>query len=269
MLVEENEVVQKLWFRRLARKILPDWVKEKINARRSRLRQEKVLSIVRSELGFSIETLYRRQPHNHFSYLCDVHGSDKGEVQETGHPYPWASHTYSDYVSRLFSHCRGQVTKVFECGIGTTDLNLVSNMGSDGSPGASLRVWRDYFPNAQVLGADIDGNILFTEDRINTFQVDQTDRASIASMWHEIGGDVDLMVDDGLHQFYAGKTIFENSIHFLSEYGIYIIEDVQMEDLLKYHRFLSAGEYFFEIVNLHRKGHALQDNSLIVIRKTL
>ena len=35
------------------------------------------------------------------------------------------------------------------------------NMTASGKPGASLRVWRDYFNNAQVIGADIDKRILF------------------------------------------------------------------------------------------------------------
>jgi len=141
-------------------------------------------------------------------------------------------------------------------------------MGPAGKPGASLRVWRDYFPNARIFGGDIDRDILFTEDRISTFHVDQTDPLSVGSMWSEIGGGVDLIVDDGLHQFEAGKTLFENSIAFLAKEGIYIIEDVQVTDLLRYHRFFSETEYFFDIVNLHRKGLSLEDNSLVVIRKT-
>ena len=42
-------------------------------------------------------------------------------------------------------------------------------MNINGKPGASLRAWRDYFENALIYGADIDKNILFKENRINTF----------------------------------------------------------------------------------------------------
>ena len=39
---------------------------------------------------------------------------------------------------------------VFECGLGTNNPDLQGNMTVDGMPGASLRVWRDYFKNAQI-----------------------------------------------------------------------------------------------------------------------
>ena len=48
-----------------------------------------------------------------------------------------------------------------------------------GKPGASLRVWRDYFPNAIIYGADIDKDILFAEERIKTFYIDQLDPVAI------------------------------------------------------------------------------------------
>jgi hypothetical protein len=52
-------------------------------------------------------------------------------------------------------------------------------------PGASLRVWRDFFPNAQVIGIDIDEKTMFKDERINTYVVDQTDVHSIRSFLNE------------------------------------------------------------------------------------
>ena len=40
-------------------------------------------------------------------------------------------------------------------------------MGTEGKPGASLRAFRDFCMNAEVIWADIDKRILFKEDRIN------------------------------------------------------------------------------------------------------
>ena len=74
-------------------------------------------------------------------------------------------------------------------------------MGTYGKPGASLRMWRDYFYNANIYGADIDKGILFNEDRINTYFVDQLDSETIKSMWNNIGlKDFDIIIDDGLHE---------------------------------------------------------------------
>lgn len=222
-----------------------------------------------AELGFRIEMHYQRTPSDTFSQLCDIYGSDKGDAGRVDQPYPWESHTYSDYVSRIFGHCRLGVLRVFECGIGTNNPEIASSMGPTGVPGASLRVWRDYFVSAQIFGGDIVETILFEEERIRTFKLDQTDPRSIREVFETIGGELDIIIDDGLHEFDAGKTLFENSFKFLSDTGIYIIEDVSASDCLRFHRLLRNFGYSYEIVNLYRRGLPLENNSMVVIRKSL
>ena len=36
-------------------------------------------------------------------------------------------------------------------------------------------MWKEYFSNAEIYGADIDKNVLFFENRIKTYHVDQLD----------------------------------------------------------------------------------------------
>jgi len=204
---------------------------------------------------------------NPISELCDVYGSDKGQVRLDDHPYDWPAHTYADYYAMLFNHCREHVENVFECGLGTNNPEVRSNMGIDGKPGASLRVWRDYFPRAEIVGADIDEGALFSEPRIQTFQVDQTDPASISGLWEKIAHlTFDLMIDDGLHEFHAGACLFEHSIHKLAPQGIYIIEDVKALDLKAYRSFFKDMPYTVDYINLHRPGMGVENNNLIVIR---
>jgi hypothetical protein len=62
---------------------------------------------------------------------------------------------------------------VLEIGIGTNNPNLISTMGVDGTPDASVRALRDFLPNAHIYGTDIDKDILFQEERIKTTYVDQ------------------------------------------------------------------------------------------------
>ena len=213
-------------------------------------------------------SFYRKNYKCELSRLCDYYGSDKGEVQSTGHPYPFPSHTYADYYSSLFAHCRLAPTKVFECGLGTNNPDLASSMGVNGKPGASLRVWKEYFPNATIYGADIDRDVLFEEPRIKTYYVDQLDPDSIGEMWREVGvRDFDFMLDDGLHTFEAGSTLFSNSIAMLAQHGVYVIEDVSGPDLREYDKFFSGLNYRVEFISLHRVGMALGNNSLVVIRK--
>ncbi|MBN9048417.1 MAG: hypothetical protein J0H78_03080 [Rhizobiales bacterium] len=217
--------------------------------------------------SYRLVSSYRENRSELFWKLCDTYGSDKAESTSL-HSTPSVSHSYADFYSRLFAHCRGGVTRVFECGLGTNNPDFVSNMGLRGRPGASLRVWRDYFPNATVIGADIDREVLFSEDRIQTFYVDQLDPAAIASFWQSVGlDDFDLMVDDGLHTFEAGRCLFEHSIGHLAPSGIYIIEDVKLGDLVSFKRYFSGKPYCVDYVNLYRPHAPLSDNNLVVIRR--
>ena len=220
------------------------------------------------DLPFTYLTHYKKNNTDTLALLCDKYGSDKGEVKPPVHLFDWPSHNYTDYYSSLFAHCRPFIRKVFECGLGTNNLKYTANMGVNGKPGASLRIWRDYFPNAEIIGADIDREVLFEEERIKTYYMDQTDPAAIAAFWQEAGmTDIDLMVDDGLHEFHAGVCLFENSIDKLAEHGIYIIEDVLQSDLVKYKDYFLNKPYVTECINMMRVNVALGDNNLVVIRK--
>jgi hypothetical protein len=225
------------------------------------------LSDFERSYGFRGVFQYKKDLNCQLAALCDKYGSDKGEIESSGHPYPWPSHSYSDYYRRLWGHCRSSVRNVFECGLGTNNPNLPSSMGISGKPGASLRVWRDYFPNAMIYGADIDKDILFSEDRIISYFVDQTSPESISRLWEKFEGiEFDFMIDDGLHVFEAGACLFENSIQKLAPYGVYVIEDVSHENLRKYKQFFNSQPYLVDFVSLHRPKLNLGDNNLVVIR---
>ena len=143
-------------------------------------------------------------------------------------------------------------------------------MSPNGKPGASLRVWKDYFTNAEIFGADIDKRILFQEERIKTFEVNQLDSSSIKEMWSKINyNNFDLIVDDGLHTHDAAVTFFLNSFEKLKKDGIYIIEDVDLRDLNDLKN--SLNKFNPEVViltNNYFDQYPINNNNLIVIRKT-
>lgn len=210
---------------------------------------------------------YSKNKNCELTILADKYGSDKGIIDSSKHRFPWPYHTYTDFYQRLWGHCRNCVKKVFECGLGTNNPKLPSSMGLLGKPGASLRMWRDYFPFAQIYGADIDKNILFSEERIQTYFIDQLDPELIKNCWNEIDEfDFDFILDDGLHTFNAGSCLFVNSIDRLSKNGIYVIEDVNVHDLRKYKSFFKNKNYIVDYVTMYKKNF-LGDNSLVVIRK--
>ena len=225
-------------------------------------------ALIEDGFDYRIVSHYQKNLSCDLSALCDLYGTDKGEIQKDGHPYSWPSHSYADFYSRHFDHCRNSVKNVFECGLGTNNPTLSSSMGISGKPGASLRVWRDYFQNATVYGADIDQDVLFEEERIKTYYIDQLDSASIERYWDQVGvKDFDLMIDDGLHTFNAGVTLFLGSVQRLANNGIYVIEDVHPDDLVRYKDFFRDKEFIVDYVNLFRPTTNLHDNSLVVVRK--
>ena len=210
---------------------------------------------------------YSPDPGNILTQLFQKYGSDKGSFNLDGNPYPWPPHTYSDFYDTLWNENRSKILKVFECGIGTASPIFPSNMGSSGAPGASLYAWRDYFYNAEIYGADIDRDVLFKDDRIKTYWVDQLSAESIKFLWKEIGEtNFDIILDDGLHTFKAGSTLFDNSIHALSDDGIYVIEDVSIPDLLLYSDFFSSKSYAVEF-HVMTSENSSNDNNLIVVKK--
>ena len=222
--------------------------------------------LAKNELPYALHG-FSKQENSLLADLCDIHGSDKGTRRSAGGPYRTDPHNYADFYSLIFRHCRQQISAVFECGIGTNNTDTESHMGETGRPGASLRVWRDYFPNAAIVGADIDRRILFKEERIETFFVDQTNEDSIRSLWDEVPtAEFDLMIDDGLHTAQAGVTLLRNSIHKLRHDGIYVIEDVHPKHFDEYTRFFLDEGLDSQIFLLRRPDKPLGDNCLVVVR---
>jgi hypothetical protein len=206
--------------------------------------------------------------------LCDMYGSDKGSCTEedSAHPYsPLPAHTYTDIYEILFRGRRDNVKNVFECGIGTNDVTIDGNMTANGKPGASLRVWRDYFGNAVVWGADIDKKVLFEEDRIRTAYMDQTNPEDIKTFFDQTGvKSFDIMIDDGLHTFEAARCLFENvtggGMNYLSNDGIYVIEDLLFDYIKEFYLYMRNKKEFVVKYLLMDAPHRFANN-LIVIKK--
>lgn len=203
----------------------------------------------------------------------DIHANrfhtDKGGGMHAGEKFPWPCHTYVDLYHLLFTLSRVSTQRLFEFGLGSNDESIPNAMTANAKPGASLRLWREFFPNAQIYGADIDRSILFSDERITTYYCNQLESASLVQMWAQVGEqDFDIIIDDGLHTFDAGINTFEMSIRYLSKDGLYIIEDVSTSIMLRYmewfHRFPQYSALFVAMSDSSLKPI---DNNVIVIRR--
>jgi len=197
--------------------------------------------------------------------LCEImhrHGTDKS----MGH------HNYTVLYESLFSEMKNEKINLLEIGIGSINPKIPSNMGVDGIVGASLRGWKEYFPNGMIYGADIDHDCLFEEDRIKTIYCDQTSEISLKLMVKELNVKFDIILDDGYQNFYANYNSLIHTIKFLKPNGFYIIEDIKTSDLPNYSpERLEYIKSHFDLtsIELIEPPHPqnTHDNRLLVIRK--
>ncbi len=206
---------------------------------------------------YFFNTSYLNYNNNILTKLCEKYMTDKGSISHNKkNTWYGGPHSYSNYYFSIFNHFKDDVKLVFECGIGR----------QPGKPGASLRVWKEYFKNSQIYGADINKDVLFEDDRIKTFYVDQLNTSSIEVMWEKIGiKNFDIIIDDGLHTTDANINLFINSFNKLKKNGIYIIEDVYSQnfsDIMEKLKDFNPELCVLGRNNLNYPG----DNNLIIIR---
>jgi hypothetical protein len=115
---------------------------------------------------------------------------------------------------------------ILEVGLGTNNSDVVSTMGHGGIPGASLKAFAEYLPRARIYGADVDRRVLFEDDRIKTFFVDQTDFKSFNSITDAVGHKFDLIIDDGLHSPNANIATLAFALQNLKQDGWFVVEDI-------------------------------------------
>jgi predicted O-methyltransferase YrrM len=94
--------------------------------------------------------------------------------------------------------------------------------------GASLKMWRIYFPNATIVGLDCNteqaDKDIFTEGRIHLVKGEQGDRDFLLKIFK--GQQFDFIIDDGSHRMTDQLMSFETLFPCVKPGGIYFIEDI-------------------------------------------
>jgi hypothetical protein len=131
-----------------------------------------------------------------------------------------------------------EIKRILEVGIGSlaTMKDSISRAGwTDYPTGASLLMWRDYFPNAKICGLDNDPETMFLVDHIFTCYGD-------SRTW-TCGWRFDLIIDDGDHDPRAQRDTLTNLYSLLSPNGLYVTEDIQDPDSWPYPVVRFENEY--------------------------
>ena len=183
--------------------------------------------------------------------LCKIaykYGTDK---------CPQLKHSYTPFYYQLLKDKKNSFKKILELGVGhyrgmqENEWIYDPGLNRQYHRGASLYMWRDFFPNALVFGADNRPETVFEDERIKTFLCDERKKEDLAALIEKTGSDIDLVVDDASHhvedQIFAAKTL----LPLLAKDVIYIIEDVNHSRKIC-QEVGAIGDYEFEIPNIPR-----------------
>ena len=130
----------------------------------------------------------------------------------------WKGHSYTQHYQRYFGPLKQKHLNILEIGVGGYDD---PNLG-----GESLRMWRAYFRNSQIVGIDVYDKTRLAEERIDIRQCDQTDSDALLRLSNEYGG-FDIVIDDGSHINEHVIKTFQILFPLVRPDGIYAVEDTQ------------------------------------------
>ena len=133
--------------------------------------------------------------------------------------------------------------------------------------GGSMKLWNDYFVNANIYGIDISQAPIFLNEykRINCLKMNAYSQDSI-DYFSKQNIVFDFILDDGLHTLDSMIYFIKNYLQLLDTEGILIVEDVQDINWCDTFKTLVPNGYTYEIIDLrHIKNR--WDDILFVIKK--
>lgn len=93
--------------------------------------------------------------------------------------------------------------------------------------GASLKMWKEYFPNAHITGVDLNPDLAkLEEDRISFICSDAV-ADDLPQKLSEYSGTISCIIDDCSHAWGDQRRSFEMLFPLLNSGGYYIIEDLE------------------------------------------
>jgi len=137
--------------------------------------------------------------HNRFESIGSKYDTDKV-----------SHHGYHRTYPIFLEHFRNEVFSMLEIGL--------SRLGS-------MKLWKEYFPNARIYGVDCLDDI--QEEGAIIFKGDQSNHDDLAKICDQIPGKLKFIIDDGSHvpehQIISLNFLWDK----LDDGGIYIIEDIE------------------------------------------
>ena len=144
--------------------------------------------------------------------------------------------------------------------------------------GGSIKLWRDWFPKAQIYGVDVcDLSFIRSEKILNDHHVtlftntNAYDDAFIKTNFRDNFIKFDMILDDGPHTLESNIWFIQNYLPLLAEDGILIIEDIQHFSFIDILIKCVPNDFqkYIKIYDLRQIKNCRYDDVLFVINKTI
>lgn len=135
-------------------------------------------------------------------------------LQEIGMKHKTDKATYHKYCDFYEKTLPKKINRLLEIGI---------------MDGNSLRMWHEYYPDAEIVGVDIRPALKI--DGVTCMQLDTTDPEQLK----QITGKFDVIIDDGSHMTKDQMTTMRNLYSDkLNPKGYYVMEDIHTSFMPEY-----------------------------------
>jgi hypothetical protein len=178
--------------------------------------------------------------------LATRHGTDKGPVDALGRRGHHFTSVYSDHLG----HMTGTRFRMLEIGV---------------QSGASIRMWRDFFPQAEIVGIDRNPKCArHAEGNVTIEIVDQGDPDAMRAFANRSDA-FDVIIDDGGHTMRQQIVSFELLFPKLAGDGIYYIEDTHTSYMSSFREGVDTTtvEYFKNMVDAMNLGKPISTGMFV------
>ncbi len=157
-------------------------------------------------VGFlSTQSVFARVNQDDYRYLDELAlaaGADKASN----------FHNYTEIYAKYFAPIKDQPIKFLEIGI---------------YKGSSVKLWEEYFKNAELHFIDITLKRLeYSPQRAHFHIADQEKPQDLLKFIEDTGGNFDIILDDGGHMMIQQVMSFKYLFPHVKSGGMYIIEDL-------------------------------------------
>jgi hypothetical protein len=193
--------------------------------------------------------------------LGQYFNTDKSPYNIAGHRHP-----YTPVYNLLMAKYKNQPLRFAEIGV---------------AGGASVKMWTNYFTNGTFYFFDRDQNFLnnaetmVDKERSKFLLMDVTKAESVRESLENIGGNLDILLDDSSHNQDDQCNIIREGLKYVKSGGMIIIEDIERakEDSV-YENILKGIDHEFSFISFiiteHKNRYSPgwdNDKLLVLIKK--